>query len=582
MGFSEIVKLIKVNRNLLTLLIIGTTIWSLIMVKSGLVYSYGMGFWGPNGHDGVWHIALINHLAQGSFDMPVFAGGMLKNYHIGFDLILAIIHKISQIPVQTLYFQIVPPIFAFLIGWLTYKFVREWKQSKLQALWATFFVYFGGNFGWVVTLARNGQIGGDSMFWSQQSLLTLINPPFALSLVVLLAGLLLLLKLIKRFSVILFILCFLLLGLLVQIKAYSAILVLAGLGFAGMFQFLRQRRFTFLGICVVTLVLSLALLYPLNRQGAKVFVLEPFWFLETLMALQDRLYWPRFFEAMTNYRLGDIWGKMILAYAVAFLIFLVGNLGTRFLGFIELIKYGLQKRLGLIDIFLTTIIFVGILIPMFFLQTGTPWNTIQFFYYSLFVLSIYTGISVANFLERLKGKKLYSITALLIILFTVPTSFATLRHYLPSRPPAKISHNELSALSFLNKQERGVVLTYPFDRYKTSLEVNNPPRSLYVYETTAYVSAFSGQPVYIEDEVNLDITGYNWRPRRKDSERFFDTLDIQVARKFLAENSIRYLYLVPTQSPIVGQRFRLGEGELGLKNIFENKEVVIYQVLDTI
>ena len=38
------------------------------MVKSGLVYDYGMGFWGPNGHDGVWHVSLASSLARGTLN----------------------------------------------------------------------------------------------------------------------------------------------------------------------------------------------------------------------------------------------------------------------------------------------------------------------------------------------------------------------------------------------------------------------------------------------------------------------------------------------------------------------------------
>src|SRR3989344_5313855 len=132
------------------LIIIGSLSWSLTMVKSGLINSYGMGFWGPNGHDGIWHIALSESLAKGSWQMPVFSGESIKNYHIGFDLILAFLHKLTFIPVVNLYFQILPPIFTILIGLFCYLFVLEWKRSSVQAFWATFFVYFGGSLGFIV------------------------------------------------------------------------------------------------------------------------------------------------------------------------------------------------------------------------------------------------------------------------------------------------------------------------------------------------------------------------------------------------------------------------------------------------
>src|SRR3989304_6637979 len=110
------------NSHLILLVFVGTIIWSLTMVKSGLIYDYGMGFWGPNGHDGIWHIALIKSLAKGSWEMPVFAGEALKNYHVGYDLVLAWISRLTKFDPVALYFQVAPPILALLIGILTYKF----------------------------------------------------------------------------------------------------------------------------------------------------------------------------------------------------------------------------------------------------------------------------------------------------------------------------------------------------------------------------------------------------------------------------------------------------------------------------
>ena len=110
-------------------MILGSLTWSWTMVKSGWFNSSlgtngsGLGFWGANGHDGIWHIALSESLASGTLSMPVFAGSAVQNNHIGFDLFLAFLNKITFISVPNLYFQILPPIFALLIGVLTYEFV---------------------------------------------------------------------------------------------------------------------------------------------------------------------------------------------------------------------------------------------------------------------------------------------------------------------------------------------------------------------------------------------------------------------------------------------------------------------------
>jgi len=152
------------------LITIGTIIWSATMIKSGLVYDFGMGFWGPNGHDGVWHLAIIEGLSRGTFEMPIFVGEKIQNYHLGFDLLVASLHVLTRIPTVNLYFQILPPIMAFLTGYLVFKLTTN--------NWSVFFTYFGGSLGWVL-----GK--GESTFWSQQAISTLLNPPYALSLILL-------------------------------------------------------------------------------------------------------------------------------------------------------------------------------------------------------------------------------------------------------------------------------------------------------------------------------------------------------------------------------------------------------------
>jgi hypothetical protein len=573
---KEVLRQFYQKVNLMLLVFFGTVSWSLTMIKSGWNYSYGMGFWGPNGHDGVWHIALSESLARGSFEMPVFAGQPLQNYHIGFDLFLAFLHKISAIPVVNLYFQILPPVFAIAIGILVYRLVLIWVHSKTAAWWSTFFVYFGGSIAWIL-----GK--GESAFWSQQAISTLVNPPFALSLIVVLTGLIYVVKKQFRLKVRDIVAISILFGLLFQIKVYAGLLVLGGLFVTGIFSLITKQQSSIIKVFVGTLLVSLVMFLPFNKLSAGMLVFQPFWFLETMMGLSDRINWQRFATAMVNYKTGGVWIKAVSAYSVAFLIFLIGNMGTRILGLWWTVRSKWWKKDGLIEVFLISIILAGFVIPTLFLQKGTPWNTIQFFYYSLFFLSILAGVFMGDLLgnlwknsqnslkPRLKTKLLYSNLVLGLVIITIPTTVITLRDvYIPSRPPAKISVDELSALKFLSNQPIGVVLTFPFDESAAKNAEDSPPRPLYLYVSTAYVSAFSKQPVFLEDEINLDITGYDWRVRREQVGRWYGETNEEKARSFLSENNIKYIYWLK------GQRAYFGEGQLGLTNIFENSEVVIY------
>jgi hypothetical protein len=556
------------------LIILGSISWSLTMIKSGLFYSSlgnngsGMGFWGANGHDGIWHIALSESLNGGSFQMPTFAGSNIQNYHIGFDLLLVLLHRVTFISIPNLYFQILPPLFALGTGLLVYWFVWDWQRSKTAAWWATFFTYFGGSFAWLI-----GK--GESTFWSQEAISTLINPPFALSLILILLGLILLVRLSKKSSLMNFIFAVVIFGVLIEIKSYAGIICLGALFVSGVYSYFKDRDLVIIKVFLYSLVVSVILYLPLNINSAGLLVFQPFWFLETLMGAFDRLNWPRFYSAMMSYKSGHNFPKMVLSYGVAFVIFWIGNMGSRIIGKLILWKWLKKyKNLGQIEYFVTSVILAGGLIPILFLQKGTPWNTIQFFYYSLFFSGILAGVAVGHFLENSKlNTSLIYIIEVLIIILTIPTTFITLKDvYIPSRPPAMLANDEISALNFLSKEPKGVVLTRPFSDFDSKAAESNPPRPLYLYISSAYVSAFSKHPVFIEDEINLDITGYNWSARRLEVLSWYEEKDFKIKREFLNKHDIKYIYWIK------GNYSPLDLGKLNLKNIFENDSVIIYQV----
>lgn len=555
----------KINNQIkaVILILFASVLWSSTMFRSGLGKSYGYGFWGPNGHDGLWHIALANKLSNLDFINPVFAGQNIKNYHIGFDLILGFIHKITGINLTTIYFQILPIVFAALIGFLVYKFVFLWRKSANEAFWATFFVYFSSSFGFIITLLRNGEINGESMFWSQQSFSTLINPPYALSLILILVGLIALYQKKVLLSMLLF-------GVLIQIKAYAAILVLGSLFIIGLYSFYTQRTTLYLRVFLGSMLMNLILFFSVKSDGLSAFSWQPFWFLETMMSYSDRLDWPRYYSAMTNYRAGEIWLKAILAYLIAFLIFVIGNMGLRVLGFYYYVKIVLGKiKIDWVVVFITTILGISVMIPLFFVQKGTPWNTIQFFYYYLFFFSILAGIVAA-----------WHNKVLIIVYLSLAFlgGWATLKHYWPKMPQSMISTLEMDALEYLHNMPEGIVLTYPYDEIKAKEAINNPPRPLYLYESTAYVSAFSQKTVFLEDEVNLNITGYDWRKRREEVINWYKESDPIKAKKFLKDNNIKYIYWVKLIPSDTSQRSVVGDTELGLTKIFENDKSAIFSV----
>ena len=151
--------------------------------------------------------------------------------------------------------------------------------------------------------------------------------------------------------------------------------------------------------------------------------------------------------------------------------------------------------------------------------------------------------------------------------------FASLPNYTGKIPPTAISNNETLALNFLKQQPAGTVLTYPYDAYLKK-SINIIPLPIYAYETTSYVAAYSFHSTFLEDEMNLENSGYDWQPRRQESVAFFEQKNEFSDRGFLVNHQIDYIYVPkiyfsnnPQLSP-----------EMFVEKIYENSEIIIFRV----
>ena len=197
-------------------------------------------------------------------------------------------------------------------------------------------------------------------------------------------------------------------------------------------------------------------------------------------------------------------------------------------------------------------------------------NTIQFFYYNLYFLAIFSAFVLSNLFARLP--KYLSLALLFIVLILASiNSITTASGYFANNPHAFISNEEREALQFLAKQERGVVLTVPYD--KKDRDKVSEPYPLFIYDSTAYISALSKKQTYLSDEGQNEILATDYLDRRVKSKDFFDH-PVITNRIFLEKSKVKYIYL---------QKFynlSLDSKILNLSKIFDNKEVVIYKVND--
>lgn len=554
-------KLPKINFNsvlIILLVIIGSIIWSLTTIKNGLLFNYGFGFWGPNGHDAIWHLSLINELQSNIPPQnPIFRGMVLNNYHYFYDLLIAKSALIFNINILDLTFRFFPITFALLAGILIYKLTFKISNSFSASVWATFFFYFGGSFGWLISYFRNGDFGGETMFWAQQSISTLLNPPFAISLVLLLAGLNIYYSHYQKKNWLSYIGMVLLFGTLIEFKAYAGILILGSLFFVSI-EKVFKKDFSGVGLFFGAAIISALVFLPNNLGSESLIEFLPLWLVTSMITSQDRLNWYR----MTITLQSGVGYKLLYANTIGVLVFLLGNFGTRLIGLLS-IREILRERI------LSYILIFSIILPLLFIQKGNSWNIVQFLYYGLFIMAIFAGIAVDKVFKKLPKILAWGVFAALVLL-TIPTTLNTLTHYLPERPPASLSADEFTGLNFLKGQPDGTVLSYPFDE---KLRSNfSTPLPLSVYTSTAYVSAFSGHSSFMEDTINLEILGIDYKSRLNIAKEIFKNQSN--SKKLLAENNIKFVYLFKSL------KLDLDQNKMGLETIYENDEVKVFKVIN--
>lgn len=528
------------------------------VLKDSHLYPFGMGFWGSNAHDAIFHLSIIEKIAQNPLNLshPQLAGEKLSNYHFVFDYLSALFVRFFHLPAPQIYFFFMPLVIAILLTFFIIKLLRIWKFSELEIILSLLFVYLAGSLGFIPSvLSGNSLFGGESAFWANQSISIFLNPPYALSILLLVITLLLIEKYQVKKTVGKFIGIVFFGGLLAQTKIYAFILLSAGLLFSGQWLFL-----------ILVGLFGVLITIPFSSSIGFPFEFSPFWFIKSMFASSDRLNIRRVANAWQAYEATGSAIKLLLLNFVGIIVFFVGNVGSRLVGVWEIIK---GKNLLVSQKILISVSIIGLLIPLVFTQRYNPWNSIQFTYYSLFVFGLFSGRGVVTLISKIKSRFWKIITIITLCLITLLTTIGSVQEHVGFFSTSRVGYTELRALEVLRQQPRGVVLAPFFNEYIASVILT--PKPLFAYNSTAYISALSGQPEYLSDTINLDITGYDYKERAKVIQRFYSTYDIRWAKSFLTKNDIKYVYETPLM------RLKIDPSSLSLTKIFDSGEINIYK-----
>lgn len=570
------------RKTLLLLIILGILVQGFINFPSGFHYPEGLLFWSSQGHDGLWHVSLMEEIRKNFPPQnPIFSGEKLLNYHFLVDVLMGDFYRIFPFfsPLD-LYFRFFPVVFSFLFGLGVFSFVKRWQNSQATGYLAVFFTYFTGSFGYFVTFFRNKNLfGGETVFWASQENTLLGNPPHAIAHIFLVAILLCLLLYFQKRRIFWLIITFILGGLLSGFKVSGGLIMLLGVGAAALVDLIFLRKWHLMLLAVALGISNFITFKAMtSKEAASFLMFLPWWFVRTMVV--DKLGWIDLELRRQHYLSKGTWHanlRVVQLEATAFLIFLAGNLGMRILGFYALIKDGLRGKFikSPIDAMLFASLLTGILMVTIFVQKGLIYNNIQFIQYSLLIMGFYAASSTYQLLTLFNKKWKRIMILLMIVLFSVPTVIGNLNEfYGPGRKPlAQVSNQQLEALNFLKaaSSEDDVILTVPFNKYLKD-RFKSEPRPIQVWYSTPYVSAISARGTYFAAEEQALITGYPTEAKLEKVNKFFSQEDFDANKRFLREEGIKYIYVTRIEL----DRLLLAE-ENNLKVIFENDEVIIYE-----
>lgn len=569
------------NRILLVLIFAGILVQGFINFPSGYLYKEGLLFWSSQGFDGLWHISLMEAIVRGlPPETPIFSGVTLQNYHYLVDILMGEYYRIYNFfsPLD-LYFRFFPVLFSFLMGISVFSFMSRWK-NELVGRWAVFFTYFVGSFGFVLTYIKSGKIlGGETAFWVSQLNTVIANPPHASAITLLCAFLLSFLIFTKSKSKGWFFICVLIGSVIAGFKISGGIVLLAGLGIVSLFQIINEKRIEYAILFLLILISNFAVVRLISPNPGSFLIFQPWWFIRNMVVEKLGLVdWELRRQTYLSIGRFTSYLRVLQLEATALLIFIVGNLGVRVIGFPimigKLIHFKKKIFESPIDTFLLAIGFIGFMVPLLFLQKGVAWTIIQFMQYTLLVTGFYGAIFTHAILKKMKSSVFKYLFVFVLVILSIPTVIGNFVEFYGNPPNSIVSNNEIFALKYLrdNSKYGDIILTPPFnvnDKYG----YKQNPLPIYAWTGTAYVSALTGRSTFLSCEDQLHILGYDINKRLNDENEFFSQKDLSFNRTFLMDNNIAFLYI---PNP---KKYSLDVVNNGLEQVFANDEVVIYKVI---
>lgn len=570
-----LVKIIKENLLVSSIIFIGMVVQTFYMFASGLVHSEGMYLFGANGVDGIMHLSYINALKD---SVPPQEPGAylltLRNYHYWIDLNIADLSRIWKISELNIFLQWLPPFLSILTGVATYLLMHTWTKSKVAGLWVLFFLYLAGDAAYLLMLLFNHSFGFH-MPAIDNGISQFNNMPHAAAKMIFITSLIAFYYWIKSNDKRWGLLTVFLFASLIGFKVYFGLFVAIGLGLivAGKIitsLFINTKKkysmktafaqnISPLLLFILFLIISGAIYFPSNAGagGLDWYPLEwPKIFLgENNLNARDWFLRMQVYEAAGNIR------NIVILDVIAIIVGLICIQGTRLIGLIPTKK--LAKVLGWehVVFFVPGIILFHVL-GLFTLQRSGSFNVFNFFVVAGVVMSFFSAYICYDL--TLKKKWFTRGLVLMIVLLTIPRAVYevnTIITSLSNHSQMVLPKDELQALHFVQQKtpKNAIIQSH---------------RNNALDKRTTYVSYFSDRATYLSGIDMISSHGQEIQMLEKEMDILFATDDVDLFVKRLKKNNISYLYLQKTPLQNVAISFDPAK----FIKLFENNSVIIYEI----
>lgn len=504
---------------------------------------------GVHNHDSTWHLALIQEIVKNiPPENPIYFGYFVENYHYLFDVFVSIIFMITGIPLTVLYFKIISSFLLLIFSCTVFLLLVNLKLSKIIQYFGLLFIPLTSNLYYLSILFFPDANTNPSVFWVQEYLTKIVNPQLLLSYIIIITLLILLISY-KKYSLKFIFLFSLLTTSLLGFKIYGYILFMIALFLVGILSIFK-KDIKLMTLLIASALFSVFYYLLFNIKYQQLLIFNPFWFIKTMFESQDHLNNPVWELKRQTYLEHNNYLRIAQLYFEGCLFFIFGNLGGRVLGFLSISNTKDHQEKNAINM-LFIISILGILLPLFFIQKGTSWNTIQFFYYSVFSLSILTIVFLDELLKT-KRKILTYFLILILFISLLPGVYQTTIDYLGANKNSVISVDITESLKYLKDESDGIVLISP-DFYSSSL-----------------ISAISNKAAFFADETQLAALSIPYNFRKTEVDNFFSGSSLEEKKEFLENNKIGYIFTVNKKNDFFDKMNNI-------HRLYTNDEVIIYR-----